>query len=128
MIFTTVLYGLSDRVGAPFVPWMGWICVWSGLMHICLACAGAVELVKQVQPPRSSTVSSRVHIEQRPGGFARTHPPTSSTRQVTSFSGEVFGLVISVAYVYDAVEQFFPLGAHCAASHAGRAPVSIRAR
>ncbi len=74
MIFTTVINGLSDRVGAPFVPWMGWVCVWSGLMHICLACAGAVELVKKVQPPRSSTNSSRVRITRRPISFSPTHP------------------------------------------------------
>ena len=75
--------------------------------------------------PQQHWFVARAH--QAAAGFVLTNSP-SSTWQVTSFSGEVFGLVISVAYVYDAVEQFFPLGAHCAASHAGRAPVSIRAR
>jgi hypothetical protein len=46
-IFVSVCYILSLEVGVPFLPWMGWICVISGLMHILLAATGAVRFVNQ---------------------------------------------------------------------------------
>ena len=46
-IFTSVCYILAQVLGAPFLPWLGWICVFSGIMHILLSISGAVRFVHQ---------------------------------------------------------------------------------
>lgn len=68
-IFTSVCYKLAEALDAPFLPWLGWVCIFSGarrtprtrysadltpapsfpahagLMHIALAIFGAVRLL-----------------------------------------------------------------------------------
>ena len=48
MMFVSVVFKLSSTLGAPFVPWLGWVAVWSGLMHILLAVTGAAQAVRYV--------------------------------------------------------------------------------
>lgn len=48
MMFVSVVFKLSSTLGAPFVPWLGWVAVWSGLMHIFLAVTGAAQAVRYV--------------------------------------------------------------------------------
>jgi hypothetical protein len=47
LIFTSVCYILAQELQAPFLPWLGWICVMSGLMHMLLAVSGLVRFVHQ---------------------------------------------------------------------------------
>uniref|UniRef100_A0A7S3WUJ2 Bicarbonate transporter-like transmembrane domain-containing protein n=1 Tax=Emiliania huxleyi TaxID=2903 RepID=A0A7S3WUJ2_EMIHU len=46
-IFTSVCYKLAEALDAPFLPWLGWVCIFSGLMHIALAIFGAVHFVNK---------------------------------------------------------------------------------
>ena len=45
-IFTSVCYILAEQLEVPFLPWLGWVCIFSGLMHIALAALGAVRFVQ----------------------------------------------------------------------------------
>jgi hypothetical protein len=44
-IFVSVCYILAQELSAPFLPWLGWICVLSGIMHMMLAVSGGVRFV-----------------------------------------------------------------------------------
>jgi hypothetical protein len=46
-IFTSACYILAEELRAPFLPWLGWICVMAGIMHMLIAVTGAVRFVHQ---------------------------------------------------------------------------------
>jgi len=48
VFFTQTVYMLADTIDAPFLQFMGWIGVWSGLMHIVVAASGATTQVQKV--------------------------------------------------------------------------------
>eukprot|EP00658_Telonema_sp_P-2_P071050 TRINITY_DN60381_c0_g1_i1.p1 TRINITY_DN60381_c0_g1~~TRINITY_DN60381_c0_g1_i1.p1 ORF type:complete len:610 (+),score=124.44 TRINITY_DN60381_c0_g1_i1:374-2203(+) len=48
VFFTTTVFTLADTIDAPFLQFMAWICIWSGLMHIVVAASGATVLVQRV--------------------------------------------------------------------------------
>ena len=37
VFFTQTVHMMADTIDAPFLQFMGWICVWSGLMHVIVA-------------------------------------------------------------------------------------------
>ena len=41
VFFTQTVHMMADTIDAPFLQFMGWICVWSGLMHVIVAGAHA---------------------------------------------------------------------------------------
>ena len=48
VFFTQTVHMLADTIDAPFLQLMGWISIWSGLMHIVVAASGATVLVQKV--------------------------------------------------------------------------------
>ncbi len=46
--FVTTIVTLCDTIEAPFLQFMGWVCVWCGLMHVVVAASGATVLVQRV--------------------------------------------------------------------------------
>jgi len=61
-IFTSVCYILSLELQVPFLPWMGWICVFSGIMHILLAASGAVHFVHKTTAFSCASPHHRVPV------------------------------------------------------------------
>jgi hypothetical protein len=71
-IFGFNCYRLAQMYGIPFLPWMAWIMVISGLQHIVLGLIGA---------------------------------STKYLPSITSFSGQVFGVLISMIYIVESCQN-----------------------
>jgi hypothetical protein len=48
MVFYTSMYKICDSMGMPFVPFMGCVCLWTGLQFVVIACSGLSELIEIV--------------------------------------------------------------------------------
>ena len=40
MVFYTSMYAVCESMDLPFVPFMGCVCLWTGLMFVVIACSG----------------------------------------------------------------------------------------
>jgi len=48
IILYGAMYGVATSAGIPFIPFMGWVCVWAAIMFVFLGLFGAAALAKTV--------------------------------------------------------------------------------